>query len=103
MTFTVEGYIDMVSYAVRVGAGQSHLPAYKIAVGSPAALDLLRECDGRPVLVTPTGPTVPGDCATPAGVLAILTTQTQVTRVEPDGPNDSLPNLVGPSRRDVVY
>lgn len=98
MPFIVEGYIDMVSYAVNVGLPDSDtLPSsYKQAVGSPAALAVLASHDGQNIDVTPVGPVVAGDCDTPEGVLAILKAYTDVTDVYADDGSD-VPDLVGPT------
>ena len=101
--FQVKGYIDGVSYAVRYGDESGETPprmerAGKV-LGSGRAIDVLRQNVGVPVLVTPTGPTVIGSLATPAGVLAVLTARTEVTAVT----GDDVPELVPAGEPGVVY
>src|SRR4051812_38582361 len=97
MAFTVQGYIDGVSYAVEVG-GET-VPREGIAGGSPSALGVLRDHEGTDVLVSPVGPSITADLSTPEGVLAVLTAHTEVTSVD----GDDVPNLLGVSREDVDY
>lgn len=101
--FQVEGYVNGVSYAVRFGANPE-LDAERTervggVIGSGRALDVLRQFEGIPVLVTPTGPSILGSLSDPAGVLAVLTTQTEVTSVT----GDDIPELTPAGDPGVVY
>lgn len=101
--FMVEGYIKQVSYAVRVGVDPKADPgrmerAGKV-LGTGRAIDVLHQFDGIPVLVTPTGPSVVGSLTDPAGVLAVLLTQTEVTSVT----GDDIPELIPAGEAGVVY
>lgn len=92
MSFIIEGYINQVSYAVNVGLPHSEDIGYKQASGSPSALVLLEVHDGETVDVTPVGPQITADCDTPEGVLALLTSLTEVTDVYSDDGSD-VPDL----------
>lgn len=100
--FDVEGYVDQVSYVVRVGgdpaARSGRMERAGIALGTGRVIDVLRRNVGRRVLVTPTGPEVIGSTATPEGVLAMLTAYTEVTSVTGDAPQ-----LIPPAEDGVVY
>lgn len=97
--FTVQGYIDQVSYAVEVGQDDDSLGGYKISAGSPSALGVLRAYDGDQVAVHAVGEDITADAGTPEGVLAILTAHTEVTDVA----GDDVPDLLGPEERGRVY
>lgn len=97
--FTVEGYIDRVSYAVEVGHPDDEVAGYRITAGSTSALAVLRAHDGEDVEITPVGPTITADAGTAEGVLAILTGHTEVTGVE----GDDVPDLLGPPEHGHMY
>ena len=100
--FEVEGYVDQVSYRVRVDGdpeeSSDRLERAGVALGTGRVIDVLRRHEGRPVLVTPVGPTVVGKLTDPAGVLAILTAHTEVTAVTGDAPQ-----LMEAGEPGVVY
>lgn len=92
MSFTVQGYIDGVSYAVAVGIDpETTVDALGVVAGSPAALDVLASWDGRSVEMSPVGPFITGSTTDPRGVLAVLTAITEVTSVV----GDDVPDLLG--------
>lgn len=98
--FTVEGYIDHVSYRVRFGSNphaqlDPRTGRLGAVIGSRRALDLLARHEGMPVLVTPVGPTVTGSTTDPAGVLAVLLAHSEVTSVDGDAPQLLTPTEPG--------
>lgn len=101
--FQVEGYINQVSYAVRVGVDPDVDPGRMeragIVLGTGRAIDVLRQNIGRQILLTPTGPSVLGSIMDPAGVLAVLLTQTEVTDVT----GDDVPELIPAAQPGIVY
>jgi hypothetical protein len=97
--FTVDGYINGVSYHAVVGAqaGQPE-PAVGCVAGDPGVLALLQEQEGEPWAATPTGPFGVLDLTDPASVLGALTDHTDVTSLTGD-----YPDLVGQPVAGVVY
>lgn len=89
----VMGYIDGVTYTVQIG-GDTPIGMRDrtgLTSGSEGAIALLDEYDGTEVVdVTPVGPHVKADPATPEGALAILHARTQVTSVEGEDVPDVL-------------
>lgn len=82
--FTVQGYVDGVSYAVEIDPTADE---DDVVNGSPSAIGVLHAYEGEPLLVTPTGPTVIASVTDPAGILASLRAFTEVTSVEGDAPD----------------
>jgi len=89
--FEVRGYINSVSYAVRV-ADNGEVTA------TGRARTLLDLVNGESVALSPTGPFVIADTATPEGILGVLHVRTQVTSVTGDPPQ-----IMPPSDPSVVY
>ena len=100
VVFTAQGYVDGVSYAVRVGVRPDAVPAATgIVDGSMSAIAVLRGFEGDPISLTPTGPVIVGSLTDRAGVLAVLLARTQVTKVE----GDDVPDLYGPFGPGLIY
>ena len=89
--FEVRGYINSVSYAVRV-ADNGEVTA------TGRARTLLDLVNGESVALSPTGPFVVADTGTPEGILAALHVHTQVTSVTGDPPQ-----IMPASDPSVVY
>lgn len=86
--FRVAGTLDGTLYEVEV-TGKKSRPT----VGSKRVAALVRQHDGRTVLVTPVGPAYVVDGGDSASVLALLGAHTTVRRVSDDAPQlvDALP------------
>lgn len=85
MAYTVNGYIDGVSYQATVGGDQSDAG---VVSGSPNVLALLSGSVGGEFSTTVTGETVPLDLGQPDTILPALQSLTEVTSVEGDAPAD---------------
>lgn len=85
--FTVAGVLDDTLYEVKV-TGNAKNPV----VGSKRVAGLLRQHEGERVLVTPQGPAYVVSGGDAESVLALLATQTRITRAGADG--ETLPRLV---------
>jgi hypothetical protein len=98
--FTVDGYINGVSYHAVVGDDTSNRlgPTVGCVAGDPGVLSLLQEQEGEPWAATPTGPFGVLDLADPASVLGALSDHTDVTSLTGD-----YPDLAGQPVAGVVY
>lgn len=98
--FTVDGYINGVAYTTAIGGegGQDDDRHAGCVTGDPAVIGWLREHDGEPYQVTPTGPSGTLDLADPGSVYGTLLHGTRVTSTSGD-----VPDLVGPARDGVAY
>lgn len=95
--FTVTGYLAGVAYRAIISGTPDELTG---VVQGPTALKwLLLSRSGRPLELTPTGPTITLDLADPQAVLAALRTLTEVVDVA----GDNIPASLVPSEPGVVY
>jgi hypothetical protein len=91
--FTVEGYVDGVSYTAVVGdpKAEGDPSAAGIVTGTDNVVTLLRGHEGLPVRASVTSGDRPLDLRDPESVLAGLRDLTQVTKVTGDAPTTSEP------------
>lgn len=87
--FNVAGMIDGCLYEVAV-TGDAKQPV----VGSKRVRELVKQAQGRRVLVTPYGPAYTVDAADPASVLALLADSTTVRWVGDDAPDLGAPKAL---------
>lgn len=95
--YTVDGYIDGVSYRAIVDGDQPD-PGSGVIGGSPGALALLRTNEGRAFSSTVTGQAVTLDLQDPDTVLPALQALTEVT-----GTAGDLPQNEEPFDASVIY
>lgn len=81
MSFTVAGVLDDTMYEVEV-TGSKSAPI----VGSKRVAALVGQFDGQSVKASPAGPTYTVDGGDPKSVLALLSTQTKVSRIGDGAP-----------------
>lgn len=85
MPYTVNGYINGVSYQATVG-GEVLDPRTGVITGSPNVVNLLLSNEGDSFSTTVTGENVALDLQDPDSVLPALQSLTEVTSVEGDVP-----------------
>ena len=91
--FTVSGALDGAWYEVRVDTSWP-----EPILGSARVRALVAQNLGKPVLLTPTGPTFTVDRNDERSLLALLSTKTAVSMVGPGAPT-----LAGPRRPGTVH
>jgi hypothetical protein len=99
--FTVEGYVQRDLYTAVVGGPDDGAPTddrVGIVTGSPAVRAILMLHQGKPVDVTPTGPTITLDVTDEASVYGALLGLTQVIATTGD-----VPLVLEPDQAGVDY
>jgi hypothetical protein len=97
--FTVQGYLDGISYTVQVGVDRRRANDGVVA-GNPRVIGLLQSREGLPMSVGVGRRAITGTNENPEWVLACLHAETQVTDVD----GETIPDLSGRRHRPgAVY